>query len=114
MSSEPFGEFGACDRRPLKLRDQSLAKRAITIAVDSIVEAIQRDFQRTQGDLRDMDNIGGNFCSSWWRGRDTTMAMGVFKKIWARPAFFCSVEGPADDRRLVLQLGHNKPIPFPA
>ena len=101
-------------RSETNLRDQSLARRAITIAVDSIVEAIQRDFQRTQGDLRDMENTGGNFCSSWWRGRDTKMAIGAFEKIWARPAYFCSVEGPADDRRLQLHLGEDQPIPFPA
>ena len=103
-----------CLRSETNLRDQSLARRAITIAVDSIVEAIQRDFQRTQGDLRDMENTGGNFCSSWWRGRDTKMAIGAFQKIWARPAYFCSVEGPADDRRLQLHLGQDQPIPFPA
>ena len=103
-----------CLRSETQLRGQSLARRAVTIAVDSIVEAIQRDFQRTQNDLRDMDDNGGSFCSSWWRGRDTTMGMGAFENIWARPAFFCSVDGPADDRRLELHLGEDQPVAFPA
>ena len=55
-----------------------------------------------------------NFCSAWWRGRDTQLKMAFFHKTWTRPAFFCDVTGPRDNRQLQLFIDKDQPIPFPS
>ena len=56
-----------CHRSAAATRHESFARRAVSsIAVESIIEAIQRDWQRTQGDIRQLDN--GSFCSPTPRG----------------------------------------------
>jgi hypothetical protein len=79
--------------------------------VDAIVEAIQRDFLRTQQDLRTLDS--GTFCSAWWRGRDTQLSMEKFEDIWTASPFFCHVVGEGPEAALALKLGQDQPIPFP-
>jgi len=101
-----------CLRGEVTIRHESLAHRAISLAVDALTEAIKRDWARTQGDLRELDS--GNFCSAWWRGRDTQLKMAFFHKTWTRPAFFCDVTGPRDNRQLQLFIDKDQPIPFPS
>ena len=101
-----------CMRSEAIIRHQSFARRAIAMAVDSLVEAIQRDWRRTEGDLRQMDN--GGFCSSWWRGRDTELSLRDFEKTWTKPSYFCRITGPRRNRQLQLLIGVDKPIAFPA
>jgi hypothetical protein len=100
-----------CQRSLLSFHQESFARRAITTAVDAIVEAIQRDFLRTQQDLRTLDS--GTFCSAWWRGRDTQLSMDKFEDIWTATPFFCHVVGEGPEAALVLKLGRDQPIPFP-
>ena len=101
-----------CQRSTLSLRRESFARCAIATAVSALVEAIQRDFLRTQQDLRTLDS--GTFCTAWWRGRDTKLSMDKFKAIWTAAPFFCSVvEGEEPNTTLQLKLGVDQPIPFP-
>ena len=51
---------------------------------------------------------------AWWRGRDTQLKMAFFQKTWTRPAFFCDVTGPRDNRQLQLFIDKDQPIPFPS
>ena len=101
-----------CLRSEVTLRHESFAHHAISLAVDALTEAIKRDWARTQGDLRQLDS--GNFCSAWWRGRDTQLRLSAFHKTWTRPSYFCTVEGPNDDKQLRLYIDRDQPLPFPA
>ena len=95
----------------LDLRQESFARKAIAIAIDTLTEDIQRDWLRTQQDLRTLDN--GNFCSAWWRGRDTQLTMDKFIDSWASPQFFCAVSGQGAEASLQLSIGLDQPIAFP-
>jgi hypothetical protein len=81
------------------------------------VEAINRDWLRTQQDIRQLDD--GAFCISWWRGFDSSLTVAKFIQQWAFQPLLCDVEGEApaegvlDTRRLVLRLGVDQPIPWP-
>ena len=97
---------------------QSLARRAVTQAVEHLLEAIRRDWQRTQEDVRLLD--AGAFCNDWWRGVDARLSVDAFVQQWTRPPVFCRVVGPrpapgaADTRRLELVLELDAPRPRPA
>jgi hypothetical protein len=98
-------------------RGESFARRAVRLGVQQLLAAIQRDWSRTQGDLRMAD--GGAFCVDWWRGFDVSQSVSDFEAQWAQPPLLCRVEGevPAvagvDQRRLVLMLGLGHPVPLP-
>ena len=92
-----------CHRKDSATRHESFARRAVSIAVESIIEAIQRDWQRTQGDIRQLDNC--SFCSSWWRGRDTELTLRAFNRVWVSPPYFCDVTGPRNIKKLELFIG---------
>jgi len=97
----------------------SFAHKAVTIAVDTLVSAIERDWRRTQEDVRTMD--AGAFCPDWWRGLDGLTKVSAFEKQWARPEILCRLVGDrpqqlgaADGRTLQLLLGSAFPVPVPA
>ena len=95
----------------------SFARHAVTLAVDSLLQAIRRDWRRTQEDPRLLDN--GAFCNDWWRGFDARLKVGDFERQWALPPVFCGLEGarpPAgadDHRRLEMKLGRDRPLARP-
>lgn len=96
----------------------SFARRAIRLALHHLLGAVQRDWARTQGDLRHMD--AGGFCVDWWRGVDMVLTVDAFEKQWAQPPLLCRVlgqrpllPGSADARRLELLLSLGHPVPLP-
>ena len=103
-----------CERTEQLLRG-TLARRAVTIALENIVGAIKRDWLRTQRDVRTLDD--GFFCSAWWRGFDSVMSVDAFERQWA--PLFCRVVGPPpaqgelDTRTMVLCLDERGPVPLP-
>ena len=97
----------------------SFARRAVSLAISTVVSAIERDWRRSQADVRRIDN--GDFSRDWWRAVDASSTIGAFATQWATPAFLCEVVGdkPArrgdpDDRQLVLRLSLAGPCPLPA
>jgi hypothetical protein len=97
----------------------SFARRAVSLAISTVVSAIERDWRRSQSDVRQLDN--GDFSRDWWRAVDASIDIGAFATRWATPAFLCDVVGdkPArrgdrDDRQLVLRLSLAGPCPLPA
>ena len=88
----------------------TFARAAARMARDSVIDAIDRDWQRTHTDLRTLD-AGGRWCQDWWRGFDTRMRVARFAGIWAEPATLCRLEGDPprrgrpDERTLVVRLG---------
>ena len=96
----------------------SFARRATTIAIDTLIGAIKRDWMRTQMDVRELD--GGSFCQDWWRGFDVKLTVDDFIKDWGADNIFCEVRGdpPAtmhapDHRTLHLRIGMDTPVPRP-
>ena len=95
----------------------SFARRVVHLAVQHLVEAIQRDWSRTQGDVRLAD--AGAFCVDWWRGVDLGMRPEVFVAQWASPPIFCRVvaapfqEGLAGPMQLEMLIGLGLPVPLP-
>ena len=94
------------------------ARKAVTLAVESVVEAIKRDWLRTHTDVRQLD--GGAFCNDWWRGFDVKLKVDDFIKAWADPPILCEVRGEApafqqlvDTRTLDIRLGLDTPVPRP-
>jgi hypothetical protein len=93
----------------------SFARCAVSLALETLVGAIQRDWLRTQQDVRTLDD--GFFCQSWWRGFDTRLSVDDFARQWA--PLFCRVLGdvPAagdpDTRSMVLCLDGEGPVPLP-
>jgi hypothetical protein len=105
-----------CDRR--QGGDSSFSHRACKLAVDSIVAAVGRDWQRTDHDLRNLDD--GFMCRDWWRGVDTRISKARFVTQWTTPGIFCTLSGAApaqagarDARRLRLRLRWDRPVPLP-
>ena len=87
---------------------ESLARRAVREAVNTIVGAIHRDWARVEHHgVRHLAN--GIFCQDWWRGMDAAMDSATFKAVWAQPPILCSV----DDRRLALRIGLDGPVALP-
>jgi hypothetical protein len=95
----------------------SFARRVVHLAVQHLLEAIRRDWSRTQGDVRLAD--AGAFCVDWWRGVDLAMRPEVFVAQWASPPLFCRVvtaplqEGVHAPVQLELLLGLGFPVPLP-
>src|SRR4029079_16390480 len=56
----------------------AFAHKAVSMAVDSLVTAIQRDWRRTQEDVRTID--AGACCTDWWRGLDGLTKVSTFEK----------------------------------
>ena len=52
---------------------------------------IQRDWLRTQLDIRTLDD--GAFCMDWWRGMDCSLSTESFTQLWATPPILCEVSG---------------------
>lgn len=106
-----------CARDQGSLRFVSLAREAVTSAVETVADAIQRDWLRTTIDLRTLDN--GSFCTEWWRGLNPALSVVDFTARWTHGSFFCSVEwGDADadppvPPSLSCRLGPELPLPFP-
>jgi hypothetical protein len=96
---------------------ESPARQAVRLAIESVVEAINRDWLRTQQDIRQLDD--GAFCISWWRGFDSSLTVSQFIDQWAFESLLCEVEGETpvagapDTRRMVLRLGVDQPLPWP-
>ena len=84
-----------------------LARKVVTLVVESLTEAIKRDWLRTHSDVRELD--GGAFCNDWWRGFDVKLAVDDFIKIWADPPILCEVQGAA----LHLRIGMDVPVARP-
>ena len=63
----------------------------IRIIVTMVREAIQRDWLRTQLDIRSLDD--GAFCMDWWRGMDCSLSTESFTQLWATPPILCEVSG---------------------
>lgn len=96
----------------------SFARRAVLLALEHLLGAIQRDWARTQGDIRHLD--AGGFCVDWWRGVDVVLPVSAFVEQWARPPLFCRVHsvlpsqpGGAFQQRLSLLLGPGFPVALP-
>ena len=94
------------------------ARRVARMVTDHLCAAIQRDWQRTQCDVRQLDD--GAFCVDWWRGLDCSLSVDKFVEQWADPPVFCRVLGepPAhhhdpDTRTMELLLGEDLPVVFP-
>jgi hypothetical protein len=92
---------------------QSVSRQIITIAVEHIMEAIQRDWLRSHTDIRTLDN--GAFCPAWWRGTDTKIKRQQFLDRWSKPPFLCQLKDQDDDAAVSLHMsiGVDKPIMFP-
>ena len=96
----------------------SFARRAVSLALHHLLGAIQRDWTRTQTDVREMDD--GAFCLDWWRGFDCSLTVANFEEQWASPPLFCALLGEApdasrqeDNRTLEMLLGLDFPVPRP-
>jgi hypothetical protein len=96
----------------------TFARRVVSMVVDHIVGAVQRDWTRTQTDVRQLDD--GAFCVDWWRGFDSSLSVDQFEQQWAAPPVFCKVVGDAPDdanapdtRTMELLIGQNIPVPWP-
>jgi hypothetical protein len=106
-----------CARDSGSLRLVSVARYAVSNAVNAIVEAIQRDWLRASTDIRQLDN--GYFCTEWWRGLDPKISFGDFCTSWTYGSVLCQADaGDADadpPRPASLQffLGPDLPVPFP-
>ena len=88
------------------------------MAVTSLLEAIKRDWMRTNSDVRELDD--GTFCKDWWRGFNVMQSVDDFIEDWASPPIFCEVQGPppatrqeVDNRTLHLRLALDEPVPRP-
>jgi len=98
---------------------RSFACQAVSLALQHLLGALQRDWARTQGDVRHLD--AGGFCLDWWRGVDTVLTVDQFKEQWAKPPLLCRVlghppqhRGDPDPRTLELLLRPGHPVPLPA
>lgn len=96
----------------------TFARRAVCLALQHLLGAIQRDWARTQDDIRHQD--AGGFCVDWWRGVDTLLPVSAFVDQWARPPLFCTVQhilpsqpGGDYEQRLELLLGPGFPVALP-
>jgi len=67
----------------------SLARRAATLALDSVRGAILRDWSRAEGVA---PAALPSMCAAWFRGFDASITLQAFKQQWAVPEFFCSVQ----------------------
>ena len=86
----------------------SVARRAVREAVNTIVSAIHRDWARTQeGGVRHLDS--GVFCQNWWRGMDASMDTRAFEAMWTSPPILCEIA----QGQLSLKLSLNGPIALP-
>lgn len=97
---------------------ESFARQAVRLALQHLLGALQRDWARTQGDVRSLD--AGGFCLDWWRGVDTVLTVDQFVTQWAQPPLLCRVDGERpvlpgapDARTLELLLGVAHPVPLP-
>ena len=102
-----------CSRAEVTVRHSSFARRVISTAVEQLIDNIQRDWARTQQDLRTM--ASGSFCQQWWRGRDTQISTSAFISQWATPELLCKVSGGSNGVPLALELliGADMPVRFP-
>ena len=104
-------------------RDESLhrgsfARRVAILVVDTVISAIQRDWIRTQEDVRTLDD--GHFCHDWWRGFDVSIPLDRFVKLWASPPALCRVVthppaqiGGQPSYSLDLHISRTAPLPLP-
>ena len=106
-----------CLRQQGTALSASPARLAVSMAINIIREAIERDWLRTTTDIRRLDN--GYFSVEWWRGQDPSLTFAQFEELWASPPFLCSAtEGdpeavPPVPHSLVIHLGTDTPILFP-
>ena len=103
-----------CSRAEVAIRHSSFARRVVSMAVDQLIDSIQRDWARTQQDLRNM--ASGAFCQQWWRGRDTQIDTAAFISQWATPELLCKVSGGGSNAAplaLELLIGLDMPVRFP-
>jgi hypothetical protein len=100
-----------CERAAGRLGGPSLARRAATLALRSVVGGIQRDWARARGvDLASVPAM----CAAWFRGFDASIPLESFKQSWASPPFFCEVEEVQGlPPQLLVHLGaaHCPPLP---
>ena len=107
-----------CARDGGTLRFVSVARYAVSNAVNSVVDAIQRDWLRTSTDIRQLDN--GYFCTEWWRGLDPKLSFNDFCASWTYGSVLCRADSgdaeanPPRPASLQLFLGPDLPVPFPA
>lgn len=66
----------------------SLASRAASLALGSLLEAIRRDWSRIVGAA---PAPLPSMCAAWLRGFDSSITLAAFKQQWASPEFFCCV-----------------------
>jgi len=86
---------------------RSLAHRAVKDAIRTVVDAIRRDWARTQSDVRYDDE--GDLDRDWWSAVDVSLDPRRFKAMWATPAILCNVS-PAG---LTVRLSEQGPVPIP-
>ena len=106
-----------CLRQQGTALSASPARLAVSMAVNIVREAIERDWLRTTTDIRQLDN--GYFSVEWWRGQDPSLTFAQFEELWASPPVLCSAtEGdpeadPPVPHSLVIRIDTDTPIPFP-
>jgi exonuclease III len=101
-----------CERGAAGLGGLSLARRAATLALGSVLGGIQRDWARAGG--LDTASLPAA-CSAWFRGLDVSMRLESFKQLWASPDYFCEVvEEEGSPPQLVIRLGDAACPPLPA
>ena len=95
----------------------SFAHRAVSLAIQHLLDAIRRDWIRVHTDVRGLD--AGAFCVDWWRGVDCSLGVDRFEDRWASPPLFCRLagvpprQGEEDERTLELLLSSSFPVPKP-
>lgn len=87
----------------------SFANRAVKLAVDSVVGAIRRDWQRTHSDIRRADD--GDLTRDWWSSTDVGLTLRRFRAEWTSPPLLCDIDQAG---RLQLKLSRVRPVLAPA
>ena len=97
----------ACGRRD----PAGLARQAVRMATQMLVDAIQRDWARAAGNATSLTT--DELTAAWWHGSDISTSVARFARSWARGTapVFCAF---SDDRReIVMRLGRDLPVPAP-
>ena len=84
----------------------SLARAAAQSTLDTVVDALERDWRRCQSSLRQQHPQAN---PSWFLGFDETRPQHHFVRQWATPPILCSVH----DGQLTIHLGRGASPPLP-
>ena len=90
----------------------SLARRAASLALDSVGGGLRRDWDRVaQAQPADLPPV----CAAWFRGFDLALPLKKFEQVWATPPIFCQMKEEAGlPPALEIFLGGPACPPLPA